>query len=310
MIPDHFTIQFGQNFNTAVQQIQSRFRGAAIVETGCTGEAKTHNLVLPLDDEEVTGERFAKTVLRELDTEKRWIRPRMFDNATGEPKWDEELLAPTVLPGGKHIELHSAAYARRTDKVFISGLLGVNFKGKDGTEAVNIPSANIVPVDFNPTGVATDAALTIDKITRAKGILTENESFGDDARARGIQLYGAMSPQMEEYILYQVNNGTGNRLASSDFYKPIVDDNGNIKMWLGVNWIRSTNLPFVAGSPDIREAAVWTSDACHLDFWGEITSTVDRRPDLKNAVQFFSQYSMNSVRSEDKKVVKINCVEV
>jgi hypothetical protein len=310
MIPDHFTIQFGRNFNTAVQQIQSRFRGAAVVETGCTGEAKTHNLVLPLDDEEVTGERFAKTVLRELDTEKRWIRPRMFDNATGEPKWDEELLAPTILPGGKHIELHSAAYARRTDKVFISGLLGVNFKGKDGTEAANIPAENVVPVDYNPTGSPTDAALTIDKITRAKGVLTANEAFGDDARARGIQLWGAMSPQMEEFILYQVNNGTGNRLASSDFYKPIVDDNGNIRMWLGINWIRSTNLPFVEGTPDIREAAVWTSDACHLDFWGEITSTVDRRPDLKNAVQFFSQYSMNAVRSEDKKVVKINCVEV
>lgn len=309
-IPNHFTIQFGQNFKAAVQQVQSRFRGAAIVETGCTGEAKTHNLVNPVEDEETTGERFGKTVLQELDTEKRWVRPRMFDLATGEPKWDPELLAPTVMPGGTHVTQHAAAYNRRVDSVFIEGLLGTNYKGRNGTDAATIPAGNIVAVDYNPTGVATDSALTIDKITRAKGILTANEAFGDDARSMGIQLWGAMSPQMEEYILYAVNNGTGNRLASSDFYKPIVDENGNIKMWLGINWIRSTNLPYVAGSPNIREAAVWTSDAVHLDFWGEIATSIDRRPDLKNATQFFSQYAMGAVRSEDKKVVKINCEEV
>ena len=59
MIPDHFTVQFGRNFTAAVQQTQSRFRKAAVVETGCTGEAKTHNLVLPIHDSETTGERLA-----------------------------------------------------------------------------------------------------------------------------------------------------------------------------------------------------------------------------------------------------------
>lgn len=304
-IPDHFTIQFGKNFELAVQQTHSRFRQCAIVETGCTGEAKTHNLALAVSDQETTGERFGKTNLQELDTEKRWIRPRMFDLATGEPKWDEELLAPTVLPGGKHIEAHQAAYARRLDSVFIEGLLGENQKGKAGATAANLPSANVVAHDFVATGSAANAGLNVDKLIRAKRILTDNESYGDDARARGITLWGAMTPEMEEQLLFLANSNVSaasNRLFSRDFLPPVIDADGHISSFLGIRWMRSTQLPLVSGE---RMAAVWTSDAVHLDIWGDITTTVDRRPDLKNAVQFLSQYSFNACRSEDKKVVKI-----
>jgi hypothetical protein len=306
MIPDHFTVQFGTNFNHTIQQTQSRFRKCAVVETGCTGEAKTHNLVLPSDDQEVTGERFGKTVLKELDTEKRWIRPRMFDNATGETFWDEALLAPTILPGGKHLETHTAAYNRRTDKVFVEGAFGTNYKGKDGVTAATIPTGNTVAVDFVSTGTPANSALTIDKIIRGKAILTANEAYGDDARARGITLWGAMTPEDEEKILYLTNAGA-NHLISRDWGRPILDENGNIQSWLGINWIRSTQLLRDTTDNTIQYSGIWTSDAIHLDFWGEIRTSVDRRPDLKNAVQFFSQYSMNACRSEDTKVVRIAC---
>lgn len=314
MIPDHFTIQFGRNFMTAAQQTQSRFRRCAIVETGCTGEAKTHNLTSAIEDNETTGERFGKTVLQELDTEKRWVRPRMFDLATGEPVWDEQLLAPTVLPGGKHIESHSAAYGRRTDKVFIEGLMGTNYKGQDGTTSATIPSANKIPIDYVSSGSATDSGLTPDKIIHAKRILTDNESYGDDARARGIALWGAMTPEMEEQLLFLANSASGPRLFSREFLPPVLDGNGHISSFLGINWIRSTQLTTTvdaeAGNTNVRIAAVWTSDAVHLDFWGEIKTTIDRRPDLKNAIQFFSKYAFNAVRSEDKKVVTIECKTV
>jgi hypothetical protein len=308
-IPDHFTTQWGVNFEQAVQQTQSRFRKAAIVETGCTGEAKTHNLDLPIEDNEVTGERFGKTVLQELDTEKRWIRPRMFDLATGEPKWDEELLAPTILPGGKQIQAHSAAYARRTDKVFVKGLLGTNYKGPDGTTATEIPADNIIGVDYVLSGSTTETGLVAAKIVGAKRVLQENEAYNDDAQAMGVTLWGAMTPLMESQILDRMNTGT-DKLHSGDYFqRPTLNDKGEITYWMGVNWIKSNNLPLDETDTDARHAAIWTSNAVHLDFWGEITTTVDRRPDLKNAIQFFSQYSMNACRSQDKRVVKILCVE-
>ena len=301
MIPDHFTTQFGKNFTNTVQQSQSRFRKAAVIETGCTGEAKTHNLVLPIDDNESTGERISKTVLQELDTAKRWNRPRKFDLATPDIPFDEKLLAPTILPGGKHIMSHRAAYERRLD---------TNYAGKEGVTAVEIPAANIIEVDYVASGTPAASSLIVDKIIHAKTILRDNEAYGDDATARGITLWGAMTPTMEEALIFLANASDGsaaNRLFSRDFMPPTLDERGNISSFLGINWIRSSQLPLDAVDSTIRYGAVWTSDAVHLDIWQDITTSVDKRPDLKNITQFFSEYSFNACRSEDEKVVKLAC---
>ena len=310
MIPDHFTIQYGRNFTAAIQQSTSRFRKAAIVETGCTGEAKTHNLNLPIEDNESTGERIAKTVLQELDTEKRWNRPRKFDLATTDIPFDEKLLAPTILPGGTHIMSHRAAYERRLDKVFLEGLFGTNYKGKDGVTAAEIPNANIIAVDFVASGSPANSNLIVDKIIRAKRILRDNEAYGDDAQARGVQLWGAMTPGMEEALLFLANASNGsaaNRLFSRDFMPPVLDANGNISSFLGINWIRSSQLPADPADSTIKFAGVWTSDAVHLDVWADIMTDVSTRNDLKNITQFFSQYAFNACRSQDEKVVKLAC---
>ena len=311
-IPDHFTTQFGRNFELGLQQITSRLSKAAIVETGCTGEAKTHNKVLAVSDNESTGERYGDTVWQELETEKRWLRPRKFDLCTPDAPFDEVLLAPTILPGGTHIELHRAAYGRRTDKVFIEGMFGTNYKGKAGTTETEIPASNLIPDTFGYYSAAS-CGMTVDKIIRGKSILVDNESYGDDAASRGVTLWGVMTPNMQESLLVLANASNAsaaNRLFSKDFMPPVLDGNGDISFFLGVNWMRSTLLPYVAGSTTIRYGAIWTSDAVFLDFWKVAQTTVSTRADKKNATQFFTEYAMNACRSDDQKVVRIACLNL
>jgi len=308
-IPDHFTIQFGKNFEQSVQQLTSRFQKAAIIDTSCSGEAVTFNYDLPVDDNETTGERLARTNLQEIGTFKRWLRPRKFDLATYDIPFDEVLLAPTIMGGGRHINAHSAAYGRRMDKVFIDGLLGTNYTGTEGVTPAEIPTANNVAVDWNAPGM-TDAnsGLIVDKIIEAIGILADNESYGDDAEARGISLWGALTPRMERSLLYAANASSGstaNRLFSKDFMPPVLDEKGRIKFFLGVNWIRSGNLPVDPADSTVQFASVWTSDAVKLGVWKAKETRVSERADLKYATQFFSEYSFNACRTEDKKVVKI-----
>lgn len=308
MIPDHFTIQFGKNFETAVQQTASRFRKCAKVTTSCSGEAKTHNLDLPVDDEESTGERLQRTKLQEIDTLKRWNRPRKFKLATYDVPFDEVLLAPAIMGGGRHVNAHAATYARRLDKVFLEGLFGTNYTGKDGVTAAEIPAANIIANDYVASGSAAASKITVDKIIHAKTILRNNESYGDDAMARGVSLWGAMTPDMEEALLFLANASNGssaNRLFSKDFMPPVLDSNGAISFFLGVNWIRSTQLIYDVADPTIQYGGIWTSEAACLDIWKEKNTRVSERPDLEYATQFFSEYSFNTVRQEDKMVVKI-----
>lgn len=312
-IPDHFTIQYGRSFTQAVQQVESRFKKAAMVETGCTGEAKTFNFDLPIDDNEITGERLARTNLQEIDTFKRWLRPRRFDLATRDIPFDEILLAPTIMDGGRNVRAHAAAYSRRFDKVFVEGIFGTNYVGVDGVTPAEIPAANIVAVDWNAPGVIDAVSgLIVDKIIESVGILADNESYGDDAEARGVSLWGAMTPKMERALLYLANASNGsaaNRLFSKDFMPPVLDEQGRIKFFLGVNWIRSSHLPLDASDSTIRYAGIWTSDAVQVGVWKDKVTRVSERPDLKYATQFYSEYAFNAMRTEDKKVVKIACKE-
>lgn len=306
-IPDHFTIQFGKNFSHVAQQTQSRLKKAAVVDNSVTGEAKTHNLIGEVEDTEVTGQRFGDTVGQELSSEKRWNRPQEFELVTFAAPFDEVLLAPTILPGGEHLTAHRSAYARRLDRVFIDGAFGTNYKGKAGVTAAEIPNENIVAVDFVSSGSAVDSSLSVDKIIRAKRILRDNESYGDDAVAAGLTLWGAMTPEMEERLLFLANASNGssaNRLFSRDFMPPSLDANGNISSFLGVNWIRSSYLPTAGG---VQYAGIWTSDAVHLDIWQDIKHRVTERDDKRFATQFFTSYSFAACRKEDKKVVKIAC---
>ena len=296
---------FGKSFLTAVQQTESRFRKCATVTTGCTGEAKTHNYDLPIDDEETTGERLQRTRLQEIDTFKRWNRPRKFDLATVDVPFDEILLAPTIMDGGRHINSHQAAYSRRLDKTFLQGLFGTNYVGKDGVTEANIPVGNVIANDFVSSGTPAASKLTIDKILRAKTILRNNESYGDDAMARGVALWGCMTPDMEESLLFLANATSGNRLFSRDFMPPVLGDDGQISSFLGINWVRSTQLLFDTSDATIQYAGVWTSEAAMLDIWKEKVTKVSERPDLKYATQFYSEYAFGCVRKEDKMVVKI-----
>jgi hypothetical protein len=304
-IPDHFTIQFGKNFEQVVQQTESRFRKCAVVTTGCMGEAKTHNQDLPVTDEESTGERLQRTKLQEIDTQKRWNRPRKFKLATFDVPFDEILLAPTIMGGGRHVNAHQAAYARRLDKTFLEGLFGTNYVGTAGVTPAEIPASNIIANDFVSSGTAAASKITVDKLIRAKTILRNNESYGDDAMARGVGLWGCLTPDMEESLLFLANAATGNRLFSKDFLPPVLDANGQISSFLGINFIRSTQLLFDAADATIQYGGVWTSEAPLLDIWKEKNTRVSERADLEYATQFFSEYSFNTVRKEDKMVVKI-----
>lgn len=310
-VPDHFTTQFGRNFEHTVQQKVSRLRRCAIVTTGCVGEAKTHNLILPGDDEETTGQRFKKTILSDLDTEKRWNTPRKFRKVTGADEFDERMLAPTILPGGDHLMVHAATFGRRTDSILIEGLLGTNYKGANGSTAVEILAANLIPTDYVHTGAAADSALTVAKIIEAVKILRQSEAWNDEARAAGVKLCGVMNADLNAALLNDANASTGSRLFSKDFLPPVLDENGMITSFLGVNWIHYEGIPKAVVSGDnVVKAAVWTSNGLHLDIWQDMTSKVSIRNDLDDAVQFVTKYAMNACRHQEEQVVQINCLDL
>jgi len=309
IVPNHFTTMFHENWDMKVQQLQARLQNMVMVETGCTGEKKTHNQVGVVESMETTGTRYQSIPLRDLPTAKRAIYPRQFSCFTHEDKWDEKGLMPTIAPRGKHTKAHGAAYGRDIDDIIIDALGGTAYTGATGTTATVLPAAQKVAKDYVLTGSAADSSFPVFKINRALEILAENDAIDDDELSEDQELFGIMTPKLEAYLRNLVNANAGNnKLFSKDFMPPTLDERGRIKRFLGINWKVSTR-PGLKDTSDtsIHYAYIWTKSGMQLDFWEGMTTTVDRLPQVNNAVQFLSQYSMGATRLEEEKVVQIAC---
>jgi hypothetical protein len=311
-ITDHFRQTFDDNFRLALQQTESQMRECAIVRTGLTGVAQQINEVESIEMEETTGQRFKDTTLTELGTNMRWFHPRDFQKATGESRWDPKGLAPTVMPGGKHLSLHTAAFNRKVDDVFIDGLLGVSYQGKTGSTQQGI--TQIVPVDFVGTGSDTDSRLTPAKIIEARRILKSVYALSKERMRAGIKLFGIIDSEEEAYLYQLANSSSSDRLFSKDYGPPVFDAEGNLTYWMGVKWISYEGLPTgtatgASTTVNIKKAAVFCSDAVELGFWEDLSVTIDRRADKSNATQYLTQAQIGSGRTDEKRVVQINILD-
>jgi hypothetical protein len=307
IVPAHFTTQFDTNWRSLAEQKVSRLRSRGLVDTGCTGERRTHNQVGSVTAEETTGERYKKIVLTDLPTSLRSVFPRQFQTPTGESRWDERGLLPTVSPRGKHTMAHAAAFGRRCDEVFINALGGDAQSGPNGTTAVPLPAAQKIAFDFVPSGTAAASSLTVPKLLQAISMLEEAEAYGQDQMENGIRLSIAASSKMLKALRLDANSTGGSRMFSKDILPPVLDERGHIKEFLGLDFVRTELLDRDPADATVQFAYIWTTDAIQFDVWEEMSVTIDRRPDLSNAVQFLSQFSVGAGRLEEVKVIQIAC---
>lgn len=307
-VPNHFTTQWDTNWRMLVGQRESRVRNMVMLETGCTGEAKTFNQVGDINSIDTTGTRYQNIPLRDLPTAKRWIRPRQFSTPTSEDKWDEKGLLPTIAPRGKHTVAHARAYGRDLDDVIIEAIGGTAYTGATGVTPTALPSEQKVAKDYVHTGSPTDSNLTVHKIVGSLKILADNDAIDDDELDSEQELFGLMTPTMEAYLRSLVTAGSNVGLFSKDYAPPVLDERGRIKRFLGINWKVSTRPGLKDGSDaTIQYAYVWTKSGIQVGIWEDMSTTIDRLPQVNNAVLFLSQYSFGATRLEEKKVVQIAC---
>lgn len=306
-VTDNFKTHFNTNWTTKAQQKISRLRTRCRVKTGCTGERETHDLVDSISDQEVTGQRYKKVNLNDLPTDLISVFPREFQIETGDSKWDEIALLPTVSPRGAQLIAHAAAFNRRCDQLVIAGLGGDQQTGKNGTTAVPFPASQKIAKDYVESGTPGDSNLTVAKLLEAISLMERNEVFGQDQMEAGLKLHIAASSKMLKHLKNDASNKDGSRLFSKDFLPPVLDENGRIKEFLGLDFVRTEYCDFLSTDATIQFAYVWVTDGLLFDSWADMTTSVDIRPDLSNAVQYLSQYKLGTGRMENKKVIQIAC---
>ena len=84
---------------------------------------------------------------------------------------------------------------------------------------------------------------------------------------------------------------------------------GQLKTWLGFNFIKITRLGTTLSGGTIRKVFAWHRAAMQLGIGKEPSVRIDQRPDLNYAWQVFMNMTLNAVRLEEKRIVQINCQE-
>jgi hypothetical protein len=198
----------------------------------------------------------------------------------------------------------------------MNALVGNSYVGANGnTSATALPAGQTVPVDYVYTGSDTDAGFTAPKLIEGIRILSANEAWNEDVAAMGDSLWCVIDAKEEARIRQQANLASGDRLFSNEFGgPPVYDSKGFLSRWGAVNFVIYNDLvtDTVTGAANTDTVAakivpLYVSSACEYGVWQDNQATVDRRPDLSNAIQFLAQCSIGAGREQEEKVVRIDC---
>jgi len=310
-IPDHARTMFGTSWLDAAQQKVSRLRPYLNVRTGCTGNSIVVDIDGIIEGSDVTGQRYKNVEINDTQSLIRYIYPKEYQEASHMSRWDPSTIAPLVSPAGQQTKKHSAAFGRFVDRLVLSQILGDASQATSNNptpQVIALPNGQKIAKDFVSSGSAAESGLTVDKIIRAKEILEENEHWNDDKAADGVTLCMAINAKTQSSLLRSVESSLGARLMSSDYAKPVIDENGYIREFLGIKFIRTELVSTITDADDrVALCPLWVSDAVELAFWEDMSITIDRLPTKSQAIQFLSQARLGCARIYDEGVVQIAC---
>lgn len=279
--------QYNNTIYLLAQQLDTRLRGAIMVDADWTGAAKFYDQYNQ-DTAQELSTRYADTPTQLPDFRRRMVTPRYFVSATLEDPKDALQMA--IDPKSTMMQAKMGAFNRTTDDITISAMGGTSYTGQTGTTAVTFPTANKIVYNQFTTG----NGLTKAKILAAKRILDYNEV---DPGERFIVHTAA---QLEDLL-----NTT--EVTSSDYNVVRALVQGELKTWIGFSFIHSERLLTDASSNRLIYA--WQRAAVQLAIQKDIEGRVDERPDKNFAWQVYMRMCMGATRLEEARIVQIACAE-
>lgn len=182
------------------------------------------------------------------------------------------------------------ACERQIDDVILAAMIGTAYEGEDGSTSVA----------FNAGGSALIAAgglgLTKDKIIAAKKQFMANEVDVDTE-----QLYWSYGPEQFEDLM------NIDEVVNNDYNQKALQD-GKVVYFLGFNWIPTNRLGVGAAAGQRRNIA-WAKSGVGFLLRESMDVQINKRADLSNIWQVSITIDCGGIRTEDGKVLAVDCVE-
>lgn len=288
-IQDHHMIMFGNNVELLLQQKQPRFAGATTLKNYQGEKAQA---VLQLGDVAMEdfnpgtapGQWKGDTKWADIQHFQRWVFPTPKSLSLVITEQDE--LRMIANPTSSYAEAMRAAYARTYDDFVIAAATGVAKTGRhDDMQNTPFPADQIIDVA---------GGLTIDKLISAKEKLI---AAGNDP---GEERFFACSEKQLSDLLKDT------KVQSADYNTVKALVKGEVDTFVGFKFISSERLKLDAGK---RTCFAWVKSGIHVGTWDNLKFRTDLRPDKNYVRQLWMSATLGATRTQEKKVVQVNCVE-
>jgi hypothetical protein len=293
-IPTHFVQQYTTNVQLLLQQRGSKLRQAVMEQRHVGKQAVAVDQWGAVNAAKRVG-RYQPLVPQDTPSDRRWVFPNDYD-------WNDlidnfDKLRMITDPQSSYVLNGTYAMGRSIDDEIIASMFGDNKTGENGATSTGTLSAFNSGAQLVGTNIGgANSNLNLDKLRNAKKILMQNEVDVDTD-----PLFVAMTASQHDALLAET------QVVSLDYNtRPVLVD-GKITSFMGFNFIVLERLP-KAGA--VRSVAAWAKSGMHLGLWEDIKTDVRQRADLSSLPwQVYVQGTFGATRTEEKKVVQINCTE-
>jgi Phage capsid protein len=291
--------QFAKQLNELVQQKTSRLRKWATEDKYVGQAASPVEQVGPIAMQPVT-QRYGPMQRVDAPTARRWVYPSDYDLPQLFDNFDK--LRLQIDPKGKFTKNAHNAANRQYDDLLIAALGGTAQTGVAGATATVLPAANIVSVQ---QGATAPTGLTVAKLRQAKMLAMQNEAYSDEEGDPGDPNSGlvcAAGARQLDNLMAEA------QVISRDFNDQPVLEEGRIKRFLGIDFVRSERL--LTGTDDqagtSTKVHLWQREGLHLGVWNDITTNMSQRHDLQSEPwQCYVFMTGGATRLEENRVYQI-----
>ncbi len=290
-IPVFYVSQFSTVIQLKLQQEGSVLRPCVMTGTHVGSQASPVDQFGAVVGTKVVG-RYNPMARVDAPADRRWVFPQDYDLPQLLDNFDQ--LRLLIDPMSQMVTNAVNAIGRNMDEEILSGLMGTNYTGNNGTTSTTLASTQVVGVN---QGSVSATNMTVAKLREARRILLSNY-VGLDRE----ELYCAMNATNIDSLLQET------QVISSEFNDQKVLVEGRLVKFLGVNIVHTELL--VTGTDDqsgtSTQVPMWVKSGSYMGIWGDIQSSIDRRTDLQGIpLQAYVKGTFGATRLEEKKVVKI-----
>lgn len=281
-ITNAFVIAWDNAVKAVAQQTVSRLAQHVMDKGSITGESFTHNVMGATELDEKTV-RLGDTQWGAIEHSTRVANMRDFYKALPLDRADIPKMLINPVSGGDYMGALQAAKNRRVDDIVYQAMLAPQL----------LKNGSTVALPFSQIILNGATGLTKAKIIQTKKIFRANELDEHN----GEELFFVYTADAMEDIL---NDTT---LTSADFQAVKMLQSGDVSgKWMGFTWV-----PFegVNRSGSVAQLVAWTKSAAKYGT-GYIEGNVTRRGDKQDAWQVSMAASYGALRTEEKRVVRVD----